>query len=362
MSIAGEIYAHGFNLISGIGPKRLKLLINGFPDLKTAWEASLKDLKVAGLEEKYAERVVAERKLIDLAAEEDKLKQAGIKTLTQNHAAYPLLLRETVGAPEVLYAKGRFDPQAFCLAVVGSRKVSPYGKRATEELAGGLAKAGIVIVSGMAYGVDYLAQNECVKVGQTTVAVLAGGLDEKSIYPAINIPLSRKIVENGGCLLSEYAPGTRPLKQFFPARNRIISGISKGTLIVEAGEKSGSLITASFALEQNREVFAVPGSIFSPNSIGTNTLIKNGAKPVTQVNDILEEFHLTLPATTKIIGENFSSAELALLEHLDNDEPHHIDELSKLTSITAAELGSILMILEIKNAVQNLGGMRYIKK
>lgn len=362
MSIPPEIYAHGFNLIEGIGPKRLGLILAGFPDAQAAWQASLSELMSVGVEEKYAVRIVGSRGAVNLEAEEEKLQKAKVRVLLKQSEAYPPLLKETVGAPEVLYCKGSFNPETFCLAIVGSRKVSPYGKRAAETLAGELARADITIVSGLAYGVDYMAQNEAVKAGRPTVAVLGNGLDEASIYPAAHRRTANQIAENG-CLLSEYPLGVRPQKYHFPARNRIISGISRGTLVVEAGEKSGSLITAEFALEQNREVFAVPGSIFSPNSAGTNNLIRNGAIVVTRAEDILQTFNLNFsPPRQTPTKSDLSPAESAVLEHLDSEEPRHIDEIAKLSGIGAAELGSVLMVLEIKNAVQNIGGMKYIKK
>lgn len=361
MSIPKKAYYNAFNLIPQMGPIRFKRLENYFPSMEEAWQGSFNDLKQAGLEEKIAERVIEQRKDIELEKEWEKIEKENIKVLIQEDEMYPKRLKEISSAPAVLYVKGDIVPEDFFIAIVGSRKVSEYGKRVTEDFARELSSLGATVVSGMAFGVDFIAQRECVKLKKRTVAVLGNGLDEKSIYPASNRAIAKEIA-NCGCLMSEYPLGTPPLRQNFPARNRIISGLSKGVLIIEASESSGSLITAKFALEQNRDIFSIPGNIYSKNSEGTNNLIKMGAKLVTRPVEILEEFNISFFEKEKveIVPEN--PEEALIFKNLKQDEATHIDILSKNTQIKTAPLSSILTLMEIKGSVKNIGGMRYVKK
>jgi DNA processing protein len=213
----------------------------------------------------------------------------------------------------------------------------------------------------MALGIDSIAHRECLRQGNRTIAVLGGGIDASSIYPSSNRQTAEEIISNGA-IISEYPIGTPPLKQHFPARNRIISGLSLGVLVIEAAESSGALITAKFALEQNREVFAIPGNIYSKNSEGTNNLIKFGAKLVSKTDDILEELNLDyLKKTEKIkkaIPEN--EEEALILENLSAVEPVHIDRLAKIVKMNVTAVSSLLTLMEIKGKVKNVGGMRYI--
>lgn len=361
MSIPNRAYYNAFNLIPQMGPIRFSRLENYFPSLEEAWGAGILELKQSGIEEKIAEKILEQRKNIDIEQEWEKIEKENIRVIIKEDKLYPERLKEISSAPAVLYLKGEIIPDDFFIAVVGSRKVSEYGRRVTEDFSRDLAAFGATIVSGMAFGVDFIAQRECVKLQKRTVAVLGNGLDEKSIYPASNRAIAKEIA-NCGCLVSEYPLGTPPLRQNFPARNRIISGISRGVLIVEASESSGSLITAKFALEQNREIFAIPGNIYSKNSEGTNNLIKMGARLVTNAKEILEEFNINISEskTAEIIPEN--SEEALILQNLQKDEATHIDILSKNTQIKTAPLSSILTLMEIKGSVKNIGGMRYIKK
>jgi DNA processing protein len=304
----------------------------------------------------------------------------GIKTISIEDKEYPKLLKEIADPPKILYYLGEIKSSENCFAIVGTRRYSSYGKQVALEIAGDLAEAGLTIVSGLAPGIDTFAHQAVVErrklarrslgEGGRTIAVLGTGLDEKSIYPKSNLKLAKEILETGGALISEYPPGTSGAKFTFPQRNRIISGLSLGVLIVEAKpplpnfwcegkEKSGSgsLITAHYALEQKRKVFAIPGSIYSSNSKGCHFLIEKGARLVENANDILKE--LNLPKITRpglVEGEN---EEENLILNTLKEESLYIDEIIKRTKLPAAAIASTLAILEIKGKVKNLGGNIY---
>jgi len=283
-----------------------------------------------------------------------------IKTISINDKDYPKLLKEIKQAPEVLYYKGslpRAESRGF--AVVGTRMCSSYGKQVALEIAGDLAEAGLTIVSGLAPGIDTFSHQAVVERKKRTIAVLGTGLDEKSIYPQSNMKLAKKIIETGGCLISEYPPKTRGTQFTFPQRNRIISGLSLGVLVIEAKGKSGALITAEWAKKQGRKVFAVPGQIHSSNSKGPHYLIKKGAKLVENANDILKELNLNLSISEinrVIAGEN--EEENLILEAL-KERALDIDKIIEETKLSAAKVASTLAILEIKGKVRNLGGSVY---
>jgi len=282
-----------------------------------------------------------------------------IKKISINDKNYPKLLKGIKDAPEVLYYRGELKAEENCFAVVGTRLASAYGKQVALEITGDLAEVGLTIVSGLAPGIDSFAHQAAVERNKRTIAVLGTGVDEKSIYPQSNLKLSRKILETGGVLISEYPPGTRGSKFTFPQRNRIISGLSLGVLVVEAKQKSGALITAHHAFEQNRKVFAVPGPIHSLNSRGCHYLIKNSAKLVENANDILKELNLELLMSdiNKVMkGETIE--ENLILEVL-REETLDIDKIIEKTKLSAAKVASTLAILEIKGKVRNLGGNIY---
>ena len=283
-----------------------------------------------------------------------------IKTISVKDKNYPKLLKEIKNPPEVLYTRGELKPDEKCFGVVGTRMFSSYGKQVALEIAGDLAEAGLTIVSGLAPGIDTFAHTATVERRKRTIAVLGTGIDERSIYPQSNLNLARKILETGGCLISEYPPGTRGTNFTFPQRNRIISGLSLGVLVVEAKEKSGALITAEWAKKQQRLVFAIPGPIHSLNSKGCHYLIKHEvAKLVENANDILKE--LNLPAGRQvyqkgIIGETLE--ENLILKALE-EEALYVDKIIEKTKLSAASIASSLAILEIKGKVRNLGGNIY---
>lgn len=211
-----------------------------------------------------------------------------IKAITIKDPEYPKLLKETFNPPTNMYVRGNYKIlNKPGIAIVGTRKNTAYGERATDNIAGELAKSGFVIISGLALGIDTIAHKSALKNNGVTIAVLGSSIDGQSIYPKENLKLAEEIIASGGAVISEYPSPTPPTKYTFPQRNRIVSGLSEATLVIEAPERSGALITARYALEQNREVFAVPGDIFSENSIGTNNLIKQGAKPITSAKEII---------------------------------------------------------------------------
>jgi len=282
-----------------------------------------------------------------------------IKTVALNDKNYPKLLKEIKNPPEVLYYRGEILPEENCFAIVGTRRYSPYGKQVALEMAGDLAETGLIIVSGLAPGIDTFAHTAAVERNKRTIAVLGTGLDEKSIYPQSNLKLAQRILETGGCLISEYPSGT-PGSQFsFPQRNRIISGLSLGVLVVEAKEKSGALITAEWARKQRRKVFAVPGPIHSSNSKGPHKLIKQGAKLVEHTNDILKELNLPQSSTRTVLVENERSEEENLILKILKEEALYIDKIIEKTKLPASTIASTLAILEIKGKVRNLGGNVY---
>lgn len=353
-----KVYWVAFSSFEGIGPQRLKLLINYFGSAKKAWMASYMELERVGLSEKLVRDFCAFREKFLPHEYFKSVQEKGIKILTLDEKSYPDLLREIPSPPSMLYLKGELkEEDNLALAVVGTRKITPYGRAVTEILVSNLVASGLTIISGMARGVDTVAHQTALSCGGRTIAVLGSGIDV--VYPPENKGLSEQIAKNGA-VISEFPVDYPALPQNFPARNRIISGLSLGVLVTEAAQDSGSLITASSAGEQGREVFAVPGPITSPMSAGTAELIQKGAKLVHAAKDILEELNLEEKAkqfvARKIIAE--SPEEEKVLETL-KEGPRHIDEIIKLTKLEASTVGSVLGIAEIKGKVKSLGGGQY---
>lgn len=352
--------AFGKNL--KIGYATISLLLKYFGNLEKAWiEGRLSDFEKSGLKKDLVLEISDMQSKIDPDEEIEKLQKQGINVLTYKDKEYPKLLKEIYSPPAVLYIRGEFsESDKFSIGVVGTRRFTDYGKQVTQEITHGLSKAGLTIVSGLAVGIDTEAHKSALEAGGRTIAVLGGGIDDISIFPGVNRKLAEKITKNGA-VISEYPPGTASLKQNFPARNRIIAGLSLGVLVIEAGEKSGALITARDALEQNREVFAAPGNIYSKGSYGPNSLIKLGAKLVTSYEDILGELNLEsvkrFIENREILPENDEEAEI--LKHLSK-EPIHIDLLIQKTKMNAKEVNSMITLMEIKGKVRHLGGMNYI--
>jgi len=287
------------------------------------------------------------------------LLMSDIKEIKIDDPDYPAELKKISDAPKVLYYRGDFiSKKDSCFGIVGTRRTSVYGQQATLQLTGELVDAGITIVSGMAPGIDTFAHQTCVQKNARTIAVLGTGLDEKSIYPQQNLQLSRDIIKNGGCLISEYPPGTPGYPNNFRQRNRIVSALSLGVLVVEAKEKSGSLITAGFAKLQQKKLFAVPGPIYSLNSKGPNKLIKEGATLVESAQDIFDVLGIekVKSTQTKISGEN--EIESAILLAI-KEEPLYIDKIIEKTKLSPSIVVTHLALMEISGKVRNLGGNTY---
>ena len=352
-------YWVGFNIVRGIGPTRLRALLDYFGDVEQAWHAPDEELRRAGLDRRSRENLLAVRARRDLDRELEKIAAVGARVLTWKCPDYPRLLREIADPPPVLYVKGTIaEEDAWAVAVVGTRRASPYGREVTRRLTGTLARSGITIVSGMARGIDAEAHWAALKAGGRTIAVLGCGIDQ--VYPPEHRKLAQEIASHGA-LVSDYPLGTPPEGSNFPPRNRIISGLSLGVLVAEAGVRSGALITADFAAEQGRDVFAVPGSILARGCAGTNALIRDGAKIVLGPEDILEELNLTMVAEQAEARQVLPAdeTEAALLAHMST-EPTHVDELGRRVGLPIAQVTSTLAMMELKGLVRQVGGMNYV--
>jgi DNA processing protein len=351
-------YWVGFSLVPGVGRVRMSQLESHFGNLESAWKASPVELKHAGLDAGTIESITTCRPKISLDSEMEKLERYEVKVVTCHDADYPARLKEIYDYPPLLYIRGSLTAQdEWCLAVVGTRRATVYGRQVTEEIVADLARSKITIVSGLAKGIDSIAHHTALESGGRTLAVFASGLD--IVYPSENANLARRIMPQGA-LISEYPLGTKPRAENFPRRNRIMSGLSLGVLVVEAGESSGAMITAHLALEQNREVFAIPGSILSPASRGTNQLIQEGAKLVRDYTDILEELNLTAVAHQIEMKELIpaSETESLLLKQL-GAEPTHIDEVCRSSGLPVSTVSSTLAMMELKGLVKQVGAMNY---
>ena len=383
--------------VSRLGAARFRMLEAHFgADLGHAWHARARELRAAGIGRSVAQAIVDARESVDPAAELARLAEAGVAVLTWHDPQYPRRLQETADAPPVLYRRGNLLPaDEVSVAVVGTRRPTDYGRRITADLCAGLAQRGVTVVSGLALGIDARAHEAALNAGGRTIAVLGNGLD--TVYPRENLRLAERIIAAGGAIISEFGLGVRPEAANFPRRNRIISGITLGTLITEAGETSGTRWTVYHALEQNREIFCVPGSVYSDASRLTNRLIREGAKLVSEVSDILVEIGLDTvtrqaplglaeteppaagpdsnndrkrldPTAADVVNDrvqwNAPPAESAdpeeadLLRHI-TAEPTHIDDLARACGRPIAEVSGLLTMLELKGLVQPAGTMHY---
>jgi DNA processing protein len=352
-------YWVGFNLVKGIGAVRLQALLDYFGSLEIAWNAPAEGLLSAGLPQKIVEAFVKMRTSVDLEGIMARLEEQGIQVLIREDGNYPHRLREVDQPPPVLFLRGELLPEdEFSVAVVGTRRVTPYGRQVATELASYLGANGITVISGLARGVDAIAHDAVMKAGGRTIAVLGSGVDR--IYPPEHERLAGQIITRGA-LVSDYPPGTPPDSTNFPPRNRIISGLAMATVVIEAGETSGALITASFAVEQGRDVFAVPGSILAPQSKGTNRLIQLGAHPLLEMRDVLETLHLQ-QVQEQVSARRFLPVDgiEARLLNLLGEEALHIDEISIKSGLPIDQVSATLAIMELKGMIRQLGGMNYI--
>jgi DNA processing protein len=353
-------YWVGFNIVPGIGPAKFRALHDFFGSAEEAWRAGEGALRQVGLDQRALDNLLEARRQLDLAAEMARLETADIQLLTWEDDDYPAYLKEIPDPPPVLFLRGELQLQdQWAVAVVGTRRASAYGRLATEQLARDLARSGVTVVSGLARGIDSIAHQAALEAGGRTIAVLGSGL--ACIYPAEHRSLAERITACGA-LVTEFHPDTPPEAGNFPRRNRIISGLSLGVLVVEAGERSGASITANYALEQGRDVFAVPGNITSRTSIGTNRLIQRGAKLVLTAEDILEELNMTMVAeqVATQLALPATHEEAHLLRFL-SDQPIHVDELSREAGMGVAQVSSTLTLMELKGMVRQLEGMSYIR-
>lgn len=384
-----SLYLNAINLFGKLGPQKVTALLALIPSFEEIWKAERSLLEQTRFGSDVIDEFIAFRKTVDPEIEYKKLEHEGIRMVLfhsplnrpsllpsfhsgqdlekegiQEKSEYPPLLKEIYSPPTTLYVRGTLpDPSLPTLAIVGSRKISSYGTQVAPELAGALADAGVVIVSGLALGVDSLAHQAAVERNQPTIAVLGCSINDSAIYPTSNRYLSHRILDTNGALISEYPLGVAPLKHHFPARNRMISGMSLGVLIIEASSESGSLLTARHALDQNREVFAVPGSIYSLNCEGTNNLIKMGAHCVTSTDDILDALNISsnfkrLATDMPMIADTYE--ESLILPHLSKS-PIHIDELGMKSTLDLPTLSATLTLMEMKGSIRNLGAMMYVR-
>jgi DNA processing protein len=352
-------YWVGFNIVRGIGPVRLRALLDHFGSVEHAWHAPVEELRDVGLDRRSLRNLLAARSTLDLERELDKVAAVGARVLTWESSDYPRLLREIPDPPPVLYVKGAMtEEDVWAVAVVGTRRAAVYGREVTRRLVTALARNGITLVSGLARGIDAEAHWAALKAGGRTIAVLGCGIDR--VYPPEHRRLAEEVVAHGA-LVSDYPLGTKPEGSNFPPRNRIISGLSLGVLVTEAGRRSGALITASYAGEHGRDVFAVPGSILMRGSAGTNALIRDGARIVLGPEDVLEELNLMMVVEQAEARQALPADEMesALLAHL-SAEPTHVDELRQYVGLPIAQVTSTLALMELKGMVRQVGGMKYI--
>lgn len=352
-------YWVAFSLVKGIGAVRFQALLDYFGDPQIAWNAPTQALREAGLSDKVIENLVQLRSSLNLDQVMQHLAAKGISILLSSDEDYPKRLQEIDQPPPVLYLRGELIPEdEWAVAVVGTRRVTAYGRQVAEDVSGTLARHGITVISGLARGVDSISHQAALNAGGRTIAVMGSGLDR--IYPPENRQLAESITTNGA-LLSDYPPGTPPEASNFPPRNRIISGLSLAVVIVEAGQTSGALITAAFAADQGREVFAVPGNITAPGSKGTNRLIQDGAQPLLNPDQIIESLELTMVAehrTARVVLPS-DKTEAQLFEALSR-EPLHIDEIQSRTNLPIEKVAATLALMELKGMVRQVGGMNYV--
>ncbi len=349
----------GFSLASGIGAARLRRLIDAFGDVERAWNAPSEHLYAVGLPRPVVDELVKTRREADLEAELARIEAGGFHLLTWEDLDYPDRLRELDAPPPVIYVSGELVAEdRFAVAVVGTRRMSSYGRRVAQELGELLGANGITVVSGLARGVDGIAHRGALDAGGRTIAVLGSGVDR--IYPPEHRRLAAEIVESGA-VISEYALGVRPEAKNFPPRNRIISGLALVVVVVEAGETSGALITANFAAEQGRDVFAVPGSIHSHSSRGCHKLIQAGAQILISPQDVIEALNMDVVVRQEAIQLELpeDDVERAIFQELGED-PVHVDELGARCGLPISAVTSALAMLELKGRAQQAGGMTYV--
>jgi DNA processing protein len=345
-----------------ITPKRFRELASAFASLGDAWTANRQILMTSGWDEMLADEFINWRDKLDEIKIENELKKEQIKIILSTDKDYPKLLNQLYDPPVALFVRGELSAgENQSIAVVGTRKCTAYGKQVTEDLVPKLVSAGLTVVSGLALGIDGIAHEATLRAHGKTIAVLGSGVNQSHVFPSTHNDLANRIVSQGGAIVSEYPPGTSPNTFTFPRRNRIIAGLTGATLVIEAPESSGALITAQCALDNNRDVFAVPQNITSETSVGPNTLIKNGAHPVTSIEDILSVLKIEEKKSQTTVKNLLPETpeEESLLKVLTR-EPQHIDTITKSARLPAHIVAGNLTLMEMKGMVRNVGGMMYV--
>ena len=357
------LFLNAFSMIPGVGAATMRALKNHFGSYEGAWRADSMRYISAPLDASARTALMAGKHAVDPDRAMSRVEQAGIWMISEEDAAYPPLLKHIHSPPAILYGKGQkaaLTPAVCGVAVVGTRRPTPYGIEAAETIVRGLTQAGVTVISGLATGIDTKAHKTALEHGGTTVAVLGSGIDPLSLFPPENRALAERIAASPGAVISEYAPGTPAVKEHFPMRNRVIAGLAQGALVVEAREKSGALITARLSLDENRDVFAIPGSVFSAVSAGPNQLIRQGARMVMRAEDILEELGIdAASAAPKMPAVSLSEKERALLDLLES--PMGIDDIRVRTQFPVPTIMAALSILELKQMIRGAGGDTFQK-
>ena len=347
----------GFNLVSGVGPVRTERLLDVYGTLADAWAAPADQLRSL-LDEKTLARLGKVRREGQVDRVIARLDETGVRVVIRTDADYPERLTEIPAPPPVLYVRGDLLPaDRHAVAIVGTRRMTAYGRDVTARIAAGLAEAGVTVVSGLALGIDGVAHRAALDAGGRTVGVMGCGVNVP--YPAAHVRMADEMADRGA-VLSEYAPDRKPEAANFPARNRIISGLSLGTVVIEAPERSGALITVSFALDHGREVFVVPGDVRSEMSAGCNALLRDGARAVRSAEDILADLNLAGRHAPVAIQPALplGDAERSVLEVL-RAGPMHIDEIAVALGQPVFQVATQLMMLELDGRVRNTGGQVY---
>lgn len=361
-----HVYINAFNIISGIGPQKLYLLASHFESFQKAWDASTDELINSGLSVKLVQTIVTERDYLDPQKEWQKLQDNDIQLITIQDDLFPKKLKTITSPPFLLYVRGNMNTlNSPSVSVVGSRKISDYGKHAITSIISDVSHAGVTIVSGLALGTDALAHRETLDANGTTIAVLGGGIDDATITPRSHTNLAKQILDNDGAIISEYPIGTQPNRGTFPARNRIMAGLTDATIIIEATEKSGTLITAEHAHKCGRKLFALPGSIFTQNSLGPNMLIRDkNAIPLLCSADVLCIFSAKggKDVQKKKQKERFANeTQQALFETIKkHSDGAQINTIIKETKLDGSTISSELIMMEIDGIVKNIGNQTYI--
>jgi DNA processing protein len=360
-------YLISLTYLKGLGPVMIKKLMERFNSAEAIWQASFNDFRELKLNDDFIAALIKQRQQIDPDKIVNQLNKEQIKTVSVYEQNYPKLLKEIYAPPTILFYRGQpeiFNAE-FSLAVVGSRKISAYVKTVLPDLLDEIVKRKVVIISGLAYGVDELAHTIAVDNNCPTIAITGSGLAWDYLYPQSNLKLAEKIIKTGGLIVSEFSPFTAGYPANFPRRNRLISGLSKVIMVAEASAKSGALITAGCAAEQNREVLALPQNLNSPTAIGVNRLLSNGAKIITSAADILESLNIFIDEQTATktppADLNLLSPEEKTLYQLLSASPLHIDKIVENSTLDASAVGAFLIQLEIKGVIKNIGGQNYIK-